>query len=128
MFSFLTRLGRLAIGIPIVIAAATIFGFGVLQALPVAHHQASAAASCTLSSAGVGQSLTTSGRGFGANTQYVLYATTPAGTGATTASTDGNGSFTVNSWAYWKGTYSAAVWTTGGGAKLVKACSSLTLS
>jgi hypothetical protein len=128
MFSFLTRLGRLAIAIPVIALVATILGFGALNASLVSHHQSTASASCTISSGGVGQPLTTTGRAFGANTQYVLYATTPAGTGATTATTDGSGSFTVNSWAYWKGTYSAAVWSAGGGAKLVANCSSVTLS
>jgi hypothetical protein len=127
-FTFLTRLGRLAVGIPIVIAVTTIMGFSVLNIVPVAsHHQASASAACVVASTGVGRALVTSGHGFAANSQYLLAVKTPAGTGTTTATTDASGSFTVNAWATWAGTYSAAVWTMGGGSHLMASCSSVTV-
>src|SRR5881628_2974960 len=125
MFTFLTRMGRLFVVAIVMGATASILGFGILNYSPVANKHnggASASAACAVTATAVGQALTTSGHGFAANSQYVLYETTPAGTGATTATTDGSGSFTVSGWATWKGTYSAAVWTSGGGAKLVATC------
>ena len=131
MFTFLTRMGRLFVVAIVMGATASILGFGILNYSPVANKHnnggASASAACAVTATAVGQGLTTSGHGFAANSQYVLYETTPAGTGATTATTDGSGSFTVSGWATWKGTYSAAVWTSGGGAKLVASCTAATV-
>lgn len=39
MFIFLTRLGRLFVGVTAVIAITTIFGFGALTTVPMASHQ-----------------------------------------------------------------------------------------
>ena len=128
MFAFLTRLGHLAIGIPIAIAVITIVGYNsVLAPVPVAHKQASSSAACAVTGAGVGHALVTSGHGFAANSQYILSVKTPAGSGTTTATTDAAGEFTVNSWAYWAGTYGASVWTAGGGSHLMATCSSVPL-
>src|SRR3989442_15630635 len=106
MFTFLSRLGRLTVTIGVLVAVAGILGFTTFgMQLVASHHGASASAACVAASAGVGKPLVISGHGFAANSQYLLYTNTPAGSGATTATTDGSGSFTVNSWAYWAGTY-----------------------
>jgi len=128
MFAFLSNLGRLGVTIAVLVAVAGILGFTTLgMQLVASHHNATASAACAASSAGAGKALVISGHGFAANTQYLLYTSTPAGTGATTATTDGTGAFTVNSWAYWSGAYGAAVWTPGGGSRLVATCSGVTV-
>ena len=128
MFTFLSRLGRLTVTIGVLVAVAGILGFTTFgMQLVASHHGASASAACVAASAGVGKPLVISGHGFAANSQYLLYTNTPAGSGATTATTDGSGSFTVNSWAYWAGTYGGSVWTIGGGSHQMATCSSVTV-
>ena len=128
MFIFLTRLGRLMVGIPIVIAVTTIAGFTTLSIVPVAsHHLASASGACAVTSTGVGQQLVVSGHGFAPSTQYLLHMSTPTGNFDTVANTDSSGAFTYDSWTYLRGTYAATAWTEGGGSKQVVTCSSLTL-
>ncbi len=127
MYNFLSRLGRLFIGITVLVAVIAIFGVSTDFGALVSHHQSASSMSCAVSSAGVGQQLVTSGHGFAPNSQYLLSVKTPAGTGTTTASTDGSGAFTVNAWATWSGTYSASVWTTGGGSRQMASCSSVTV-
>jgi len=51
MFLFLSRLGRLVIGIPVVIAVTAIMGVSVFSAVPVASRQPTAGGSLALSSA-----------------------------------------------------------------------------
>ena len=130
MFTFVlvSRIGRLFVVATILMAVGAIIGFTSFSGILVAsHHNASSGMACTVTSAGVGGSLTVSGHGFAANSQYLLFLTNPAGSGETTANTDGNGAFTYSSYASWKGTYSASVWSAGNGSKQVAACTSLTL-
>ena len=125
MFTFLQRLSRLFVILTIMVAVGTIIGFTSISGILVAsHHNASSSMACAVSSAGVGQSLTVSGHGFAANSQYLLFLTSPGGNGATTATTDATGSFTYTSTAYWKGAYGASVWTSGGGSKQLASCTS----
>lgn len=128
MFAFLQRLGRLFVVVTILMAVGTIIGITSYSGILVAsHHNASSAMACTVASGGVGQSLTVSGHGFAANSQYLLFLSNPAGSGETTANTDATGAFTYSSYASWKGTYSASVWSAGSGSKQVAACTALTL-
>lgn len=129
MFVFLTRLGRLFVATVVLGAVISILGvMSVTGVLVASHHQGGASTmACSVSSAGVGQAVVTSGHGFAANSQYLLSVSTPAGSGTTTATTGATGTFTVNSWAYWKGTYGASVWTTGGGSHQMASCSSVTV-
>jgi hypothetical protein len=127
MYAFLTRLGRLFIGVPILVAVIVIFGGSSLTAVPVAHKQNASAMSCAVSSAGVGQQLVVSGHGFAANTQYLLFVSTPRGSWETVANADSTGAFTYDSMAYATGTYGATVWSEGGGSKQVASCTTLTL-
>jgi len=128
MYTLLSRLGRLFVVITVLMAVAAIIGFTSISGILVAsHHNASSGMSCTVASAGVGQALSVSGRGFAANSQYLLFLSNPAGSGETTANTDANGAFTYSSSASWKGTYSASVWSAGNGSKQVAACTPVTL-
>ena len=132
MFTFLTRMGRLFVVAIVMGATASILGFGILNYSPVANKHnnggASASAACAVAASAVGQSLTVSGHGFAANTQYLLYTSSPGGGGATTATTDSTGAFTRSiGMAYWAGTYGASIWTTGGGSSRVATCSSVTV-
>jgi len=127
MFVFLTRLGRLAVGIPVVIAVTALLGFNTLTAVPVAHRQGASTMSCTVSSAGVGQKLIVAGHGFSAGTQYHLFVSSPTGSYETVANTDSTGAFTYESWTYAKGAYGASVWSVGGKSRQLATCTSLTL-
>ena len=128
MFTFLSRLGRLFVAGAVLIAVGTILGFTSLSGILVAsHHNAGSGGSCAVSSSGVGQQLVFSGRGFAANTQYLLFTTSPGGNGETTANTDSTGAFSVSSVAYWHGTYGASVWSSGGGSRQLAACASVTV-
>jgi hypothetical protein len=129
MFTFLQRLGRLFVVTTILMAVGTIIGITSYSGILVASHHngASSAMACTVASSGVGGSLTVSGHGFGANTQYLLFLTNPAGSGETTVNTDATGAFTYSSYASWHGTYAASVWSAGSGSKEVAGCTALTL-
>ena len=82
-----------------------------------------AAETCSLTSAGVGQPLILSGSGFAANSQYIVYMTSPGGTGATTVNTDPTGSLAAgNFWTYWSGTYSVQLWSEGHQSNLAASC------
>ena len=81
------------------------------------------AASCSLSTAGVGQPLTLSGSGFAPNSQYVLFMTSPAGSGGTTVNTDSNGSLSYNTFASWAGVYSAQLMTESHHSTVAASCS-----
>jgi hypothetical protein len=126
MFSFLTRLGHLAIGIPIVVAVATIFGFGVLDAVPVASHHSAAgsAATCTATASGVGSRLVITGTGYSANTKYLVDIKWPAGniSGQSTL-TDASGNLNAWNYAYYAGNYSVAVMTIANHPTQVASCS-----
>lgn len=80
-------------------------------------------ASCTLSTAGVGQPLALSGRGFAPDSQYVLFLTSPAGSGATTVNTDSSGSLSYNTFASWPGVYSAQIMTESHHSSVAASCS-----
>jgi len=128
MYTLLSRLGRLFVVVTVLMAVAAIIGFTSISGILVAsHHNASSGMACAVTSGGVGLALTVSGHGFAANSQYLLFLTNPAGSGETTVNTDANGAFTYSSWASWKGTYSASVWSAGSGSKQVAACTSVTL-
>jgi hypothetical protein len=83
----------------------------------------STTASCTLTSAGVGQPLLLSGSGFAPDSQYVLFLTSPAGTGATTVNTDSSGSLTYDTFASWPGVYSAQIMTESHHSTVAASCS-----
>jgi hypothetical protein len=73
MFVFLTRLGRLVVGIPVVIAVTTILGINTLTALPVASKHKDPG-SCTVAMGSVingQQRLLVTASGLPANTQYL---------------------------------------------------------
>jgi hypothetical protein len=127
MYIFLSRLGRLVVGIPVIVAITTILGLTTITAVPVASRHAASASACAVSSAGVGQQLVVSGHGFAAGTQYHLFVSSPYGSWETVANTDASGAFTYDTWAYMKGAYGANVWTEGGGSKQVAACTTLSL-
>ena len=64
------------------------------------------------------------GSGFSANSQYIVYMSSPGGTGATTVNTDGSGDLVAgNFWAYWSGTYTAQIFSEGHKSSLVTTCS-----
>ena len=83
----------------------------------------SGGASCTLSSTGAGQPLILSGSGFAPNSQYLLFTSTPGGSGATTVNTDPSGAISDTLIAYWSGTYTAGIWSEGHHSSEVAACS-----
>ena len=124
MFVFLTRLGRLVVGIPVVIAVTAILGFNTLTALPVAHHQNSTQMACAVSSAGVGKQLSITGNGYAPSTGYLVDITWPAGnTSAQSTITDASGHLSAWNYSFYPGSYSVAVATTGAHSTVVARCS-----
>jgi hypothetical protein len=68
--------------------------------------------------------MTLNGAGFASSSQYVVYMTSPGGTGATTVNTDPAGNLVAgNFWAYWSGTYTAQIYSEGHQSALVATCS-----
>ncbi len=64
------------------------------------------------------------GGGFAPDSQYIVYMSTPAGTGATTVNTDSSGNLANgNFWTTWAGTYDAQIYTEGHRPSLVASCS-----
>ena len=126
MYAFLSRLGRLFIGITVLVAVIAIFGVSTDLGTLVSH-RGNASMACTVSSAGVGQQLLVSGQGFAANTQYHLFVNTPTASFETVANADATGAFTYENWAYTHGSYGASVWPESGASKPVATCSSTTL-
>jgi len=97
MFLFLTRLGRLLVGITVVVAVTSIFGLSTLSALPVASRQA-AASPCTVNPnpAALDQLFTVSATGLPTGGAVNLIITFPNGTAATSPiSVSSNGSYTL---------------------------------
>jgi hypothetical protein len=99
MFVFLTRLGRLAVGIPVVIAVTAILGFSTLSALPVASKHKDPG-SCTVAMGSVingQQRLLVTASGLSPSTNYL-----EAQTGVQSAwvTTDTAGAFTSESLYY----------------------------
>jgi hypothetical protein len=91
MFIFLTRLGRLAVGIPIVIAVTAIMGFSVLSIVPVASKHKDPG-SCTVAMGSIvngRQMLLVTASGLSANTSYLEAQT---GVQSLFVTTDANGS------------------------------------
>ena len=125
MFAFLSRLGRLVIGIPIVIAITALLGFNIMTAVPTAsHHRDAATAACTLAGSTVGGALVLSGSGYSPGANYVADFLWPNGTSGgfpTTADTSGN--IRVSTYAWWAGTYTANVMTAGANSHLMASCS-----
>ena len=73
MFTFLTRLGRLAIGIPVALVVITVLGYTTLTMLPAASRHKDPGA-CTVAMGSVingQQRLLVTGSGMSANTQYL---------------------------------------------------------
>jgi hypothetical protein len=124
MFVFLTRLGRLAVGIPVVIAVTAVLGFNTIIEVPVAHHQNGTQLACTVSSAGVGKQLTITGSGYAPNTGYLVDITWPAGnTSGQSTTTDASGHLGAWTYAYYAGNYSVAIATMGSHSTTVARCS-----
>jgi hypothetical protein len=124
MFVFLTRLGRLVVGIPVVIAVTTILGINTLTSVPVAHHQNTTQMACAVSSAGVGKQLSITGSGYAPSTGYLVDITWPAGnTSGQSTTTDASGHLSAWNYAYYAGTYSVAVATIGAHSTVVARCS-----
>lgn len=99
MFSFLTRLGRLAIGIPIVVAVVTIFGVGALTSVPVASKH-NAPGACTVAMGAVisgQQRLSVTAWGLTANSGYLEAQT---GVQSVMVTTDATGSVSDQSLVY----------------------------
>ena len=109
MFVFLTRLGRLVVGIPVVIAITTILGINTLTALPVASKH-NDPGSCTVAMGSVisgQQRLLVSAAGLAPGSSYV-YGQTGVQTAKVT--TNSSGAFSDQSLFYHgAGTYSIAV-------------------
>src|SRR5215472_8000867 len=124
MFVFLTRLGRLAVGIPVVIAVTAVLGFNTITGVPVAHHQNAAQLACAVSSAGVGKQLTVTGSGYAPNTGYLVQITWPAGNvSGQSTTTDASGHLSAWNYAYYAGTYSVGIATMGSRSTTVARCS-----
>jgi hypothetical protein len=94
-FTFLTRLGRLAVGIPIVIAVTAIMGFSVLSIVPVASKHKDPG-SCTVGMGGTTNLLVTAS-GLSANTNYLE---AQPGVQSLWVTTDANGSVSNQSLGY----------------------------
>jgi hypothetical protein len=92
MFTFLTRLGRLTIGIPIALVVITVIGYTTLTMLPAASHHKDPG-SCTVAMGSVingQQRLLISMSGLSANTQYLEAQTGVQSVWVTTDSTGAN--------------------------------------
>ena len=63
MFTFLRRLGRFAVGIPVVIAVTTIFGFGALNMVPAASKHKDPSCAVTPNTAAVNTTYVVSANG-----------------------------------------------------------------
>jgi hypothetical protein len=110
----LVSTGALAVGAAGLLVAAPVFA-----AKPTSH--GSASPTCSLSAAGVGSQLVLSGGGYASGSSYRVQFTWPNNNGvaSTAAWADASGNITVDTYAYWSGTYQAAVFaTTGNGAQL----------
>ena len=128
MFVFLTRLGRLFVATVVLAGVISILGVMSITGVLVSHHGgATSSMACAVSSTGVGQALTVSGHGYAPNTEYLLHMSSPGSNFATPVNTNTSGSFTFSWQASWAGTYGAAVWSAGGGSKLMATCSSVTV-
>ena len=117
MFTFLTRLGHLAVGIPILIAVVAIFGVSTLSSLPVASRHKDPG-SCTVALGSVisgHQRLLVTAAGMSPNTRYLeaqpgiqsMWITSDA-TGSSTDQSlyyNGAGTYTIAfDYYYWSGT------------------------
>ena len=124
MFSFLSGVGKLFVGIPIVIAVAVAFGFNTLTTVPVASHKGLATAQCSLSGSTVGGPLVLSGSGFTPGASYIADFFWPNGTsGGFPATADSSGNVRVSTYAWWAGTYKAEVMMAGSKSQMMASCS-----
>jgi hypothetical protein len=125
MFAFLSNLGRLGVTIAVLVAVAGILGFTTLgMQLVASHHNAAATAGCSVSAAGVGSRLTISGTGYAANTSYLVEIKWPAGnTSGQISTTSASGALSAWNYAYYAGSYSVTVLTTGNNSTQVASCS-----
>jgi hypothetical protein len=105
MFTFLTRLGRLVVCIPIVIAVTAIIGFGVLSTVPAASKHKDPG-SCTIAMGSVisgQQRLLVTASGLSINTDYLE---AQPGVQSLWVTTDANGSVSNQSlWYHGPGKY-----------------------
>src|SRR5213594_1023354 len=116
------RASMLGLAALLALAAVTASGGVALAKRPVPPPTSSQ--TCTLTSAGVGQPMYLTGGGFAPDSQYIVYMSTPAGTGATTVNTDSSGNLANgNFWTTWAGTYDAQIYTEGHRPSLVASCS-----
>src|SRR6266852_2901026 len=84
MFTFLTRLGRLAIAIPVAIVVITIIGYSVLTTVPVANKHRDPVCTITPSAVGAYQTFTISAAALPTTDPVYLIATPPSGNGSVT--------------------------------------------
>jgi hypothetical protein len=108
MFVFLTRLGRLVVGIPVVIAVTAILGFNTLTALPVASKHKDPACTISPSSVVVNQTYTITASGLPVVDPVYLIVTLPSGSGTVTQvypNSDGSWSGSASASASGKWTY-----------------------
>jgi hypothetical protein len=112
--------GRAAIG---AVAVSAVVGISATSAFAGKGHNAASSMSCTLSTTGFGAPLTLSGSGYAPNTSYgvVFVWPTGAGTGGTGTTSDASGNFSVSTYAYWVGAYTATV--TDGRGRSLASCS-----
>ena len=110
MFGFLTRMGRLFVGITVFVAVLGILGVMSINGALVSHHQAAGTQTCSVSMGAVvngQQRLLVSASGLTANANYVYGQT---GVQTATVTTSASGSFTDQSLFYHgAGTYNIAV-------------------
>jgi hypothetical protein len=102
MFIFLTRLGRLFVGITIVIAVTAIFGFNTLDLVPVASKQGANTSGCSIAPSSVSLNQTWTGSAWGLPTGGTvnMILTFPDGSqymGTITVNSNGTITFTGNS-------------------------------
>ena len=123
MFSFLSGVGKLFVGIPIVIAVAVAFGFNTLTTVPVASHKGLSAAQCSLAGSTVGGPLVLTASGLTPGGRYIADFAWPNGTfGGFPATADSSGTVRVSTYAWWAGTYTADVMTAGANSRQMASC------
>ncbi len=125
MFIFISRVGRLAVGIPVVIAITTILGLSTFTEVPVAYkHHALASAGCTISATTVGAPMSISGAGYQPGTSLEVIVVQPNGNSPGYATwTNSLGNFNLSSVPGASGSYVAHVYSTSGNKALLATCS-----
>lgn len=111
MFTFLTRMGRLFVGITVFVAVLGVLGIMTTTGILVAsHHNAAGSTACSLSSATVGGPLVISGSGYAPGASYAAAVTWPYGsTGDLLTTANASGQISVTTQALWSGTYKVSI-------------------